>query len=197
MKRMVVLVLLLAIVTGCGFVAPSVRPMQMTPKEYARAGYRAGAGLIVANPHQATNADVYIYKGQRSKEQTLTNINGKNVVLEDENLIDHFWVMNAPASNKPAKKSKLLDVDKCFTLLMVVHWGVAGDYTGEVRQFCTTTDATRDHREDSFGRQYVANVVIVLPGTSQPAMQRFDSTITAYPNNAARQLLYGIINSGR
>jgi hypothetical protein len=195
MKRMVVLVLLLAMVTGCGFVYPSVRPAEMTQREYAAAGYRAGAGIVVANPYQATNADVYIYSGSKSQNELLLNVNGKNVVLRE--YLDHFWIMNAVANNRPTVARRLLDVNKCYTLLMVIHWGVAGDYSVETRQVCTSTDATRDRWQDNFGRQYVANVVIVLSGTDSPAMQRFDPTITVYPNNAARQLLYGIINFGR
>lgn len=184
--------------SGCAELAINNRPAEISQAQYVAGGYRAGAEVVVANQYQATNADVYIYLGNRSKEELLLNINGQNVVLKeyirdkDKKKDGHFWLMNASDSQTPEVKVKLLDVGRCYTVLMVVHWGIAGDYTIETRSFCTTTDATRDKWRDGFGRPYYANVIIQVPGTDQAAMNRFNPVINVYPNNAARELLRGI-----
>ncbi len=195
MKRMMMVFLLGILVavsaTSCGFVPPSIRPAEMNQREYVAGGYRAGAEIVVANQYQATNVDVYIFEGAyRPKEEILLNVNGKNVVLKE--YVDHFWVMNAVSSQHPAIVKKLLDVNKCYTALMVVHWGVAGDYSVETFSFCATTDSTRQSWRDGFGRPYYANVVMLVPGTDTSALQTFNPVINIYPNNAVRQFLNGI-----
>jgi len=204
MKKLIGVLMVLAAVaiavtmTGCGFVAPSVRPAEMNQREYVAGGYRAGAEIVVANQFQATNVDVYLYEGAyRPKEEVLLNVNGKNVVLKE--YVDHFWVMNAPSSQHPAVEKRLLDVNKCYTALRIVHGGVAGDYMVDTFSFCTTTDATRQSWRDGFGRPYYANVVMLLPGTDTPALQTFNPIVNIYPNNAVRQFLQwlGSAPSGR
>lgn len=197
MKKLIGVLMVLAAVaiavttTGCGFVLPSVRPAEMTQGEYAASGYRAGAEIVVANQFQATNVDVYIYEGAyRPREEILLNINGKNVVLKE--YVDHFWVMNAVSTNHPTVVKRLLDVNKCYTALQVVHWGIAGDYSVETFSFCTTTDSTRQSWRDGFGRPYYANVMMLVPGTDTPALQTFNPVINIYPNNAVRKFLKAI-----
>lgn len=178
-------------VTSCGFVPPSVRPAEMSQEEYASSGARAGAEVVEINLNQATNVDRYRYTGAyRPKEEVLLNVDGKAIVVGE--YIDHKWIMNAVSDTHPTVVKKLVDVNKCFTDLRIVHWGVAGDYQVDTYSFCTTTDPIRQSQRDRFGRIYYGNVVTLLPGTDQAPLDRFNPVINVYPNNAVRQFLYGI-----
>ena len=189
--------------TGCGFVLPSVRPAEMSQREYVSAGARAGATMWVINQYQATSTDWYLYEGaNRPKDEVLLNVDGKSKVLAE--YLQHFWLMPAVSSNHPTVKPSMdepliVDVNKCFTTLRIAHWGVAGDYSVDVRSFCTTTDATRERWIDGFRRPWVANVVEVVPGTNEPALDRFNPIINVYPNQAVRQFFQwlGSTPSGR
>jgi len=196
-----VLIVLLGIlvavtVTGCGFVLPSVRPAETSQEEYASSGARAGATMWIINPYQATSTDWYLYNGAyRPKDELLLNVNGKSKVSAE--YLRHFNLMPAVSSNLPTVKPSMdepliVDVNKCFTTLRIAHWGVAGDYSVDVRSFCTTTDTTRERWIDGFRRPWVANVVEVVSGTDTPALDRFNPVINVYPNNVVRQFLYGI-----
>ncbi len=208
MKKLIGVLMVLAAVaiavtmTGCGFVLPSVRPAEISQKDYASSGARAGAAMWVINPYQATNVDWYLYEGGRNKDELLPNVNGKSKVLEE--YIQHFWLMNAVSSHHPTVKPSMdeplvLDVNKRYTTLRIAHWGVVGDYSVDARSFCTTTDATREKWTDGFNRPWVANVVEVVPGTDTPALQTFNPIISIYPNQAVRQFLHwlGSTPSGR
>jgi len=174
------------LLSGCaGFIAPAVRPAEMSQREYAAAGHRAGATFYAINIHQATSADVYIYPGNRNQNELQLNVNGKEVVLEE--YLEQFWVMNARHSQDPTvypekRKPLILDVNRWYTAYYVIHWGMSGDYTKGVYHFFTTTDSSRHRWQDRFGRVYYANTILLLPGTDQSATRRLNPIITIYPH---------------
>jgi hypothetical protein len=123
-------------------------------------------------------------------EEMLPNINGKFVVLKE--YVDKGWLMNAVNYQNPTVKEKLLDSALCYTILRVVHWGIAGDYSIDAYSFCTSTNATQMNHRDGFGRMYYANQIITMPGSDTPAMNRLDLNFTVHPGAAVKGLLNGL-----
>jgi hypothetical protein len=194
MKRMMTVVLVammtVVVLSGCQTLRPNNRPAEIGQKEYAEAGYRSGAPVTLINERSCTNVDWYLYSGQRNMEELLLNVNGKHYVLKG--YADHGWLMNVTNPQFPTITTKLLDVNKCYTLLRVVHWGIAGDFSIDAYAFCTSTNAVQSSYRTRLGKMYYANQIITMPGSDTPAMQRLDLNFTFHPNAAVNGFINGL-----
>lgn len=191
MKKMImVIALAVAMLAGCATLRPNNRPAEMRQEQYVRAGYRSGAEILLVNERTCTNVDWYLYNGQRSKEELLLNVDGKNVV--SGGYIDSGWLRNAYNFQNPTMTRRLVDITGCKTVLRVVHWGIAGDYSVDAYSFCPTTSATQGRYQDGFGRVYYANQVILMPGSDTPAIGRLDLSLTVHPGSAVKGFLNGL-----
>lgn len=135
------------------------------------------SSLLIVQPYRSTWAIVRVYKGNLSRNQAIGNTGGKLAFYGD--YIHKLELTNAFASNMPnagegvANTAVLiLESDKDYTIVYYVGQGrgwFERVYTVNTLCIHTGNDPIARSWTDARNRRWMANRVLILPGTDQPS----------------------------
>ncbi len=184
------MILLIGLLAGCstmGSNGHSSGRMEISRQEaVTNPNMRPGSTLLLVQPYRSTWAIVRVYKKNLSRADAIGNVNGQLAFYSD--YVDKIKLTNAFQYNMSNLKdvysrpnlnsvqntaALLLDPDTIYTVVVYVGWGRSvfeRMYTVDVDYIHTSNNPIESGWTDSWNRQWMANRVLVLPGTNEPSM---------------------------
>ena len=154
---------------------------------------RSGSPVLFVNRWEATSAEVHLFRGNLTRNEILTNVNGQLAIVTDKRIMK-FALEPAFSDRDPAKKEILLDSSRAYTALIIVRGGgkaIKGPiYSVSHYSVRTSGDALRDSRSglQRYGTVY-ANRIIEVNGTNTSVIDKLDLHMLFFPNQVVRDWL--------
>ena len=165
------------VMAGCGMPRHIIQAEVSRQEAVTNPSMRAGSTLLLVQPYRSTWAIVRVYKGSMSRDQAIGNVNGRIAFYSD--YVAKIELTNAIQYNMPNPGNipntdvLLLDPDATYTIVVYVGHGRSifeKMYVVDVRYIRTGHNPIESSWTDRWGRQWMANQVLIIPGTNEPSM---------------------------
>lgn len=154
---------------------------------------KSGSPVLFTNRWEATSAEVHLFRGNLTRNEMLTNVNGQLAIITDKRIMK-FALEPAFSDRDPARKEVLLDSNRAYTALVIVRGGGMA-IKGPIYSINTRTIHTNRNvlRSSGYGLQrygtLYANEIVEVAGTNTPVIDKLDLRMTLYPNQIVRDWL--------